>query len=584
MANTTWRWPLRGYNESNITSGVGPRWGSTHSGLDIGVPKGTPVLATRAGKVVKVSNTCTHNFGKQVGQDSCGGGYGNYIYIDHGDGYVSRYAHLTDIDVKEGDTVSIGQVIGTVGSTGNSTGNHLHFEIRLNGNYVDPEKYVSSSSDTTVASGYNPNNTNTTDDNNSSYTTLDTVEAGGVTVGQRVSGLTPQPLHAFVNIYVGDKKLLLATNPARPNIIQSFEITRLDDKAAGTVIFTVFDDNWDEIEEVLSANFDKVWVEYGYYGTGVRSDLYKLMLSSYNISFESTGTILSVEAMTEDATDNITPRSLALNTFNPTEAVKKICKELGYIVLDENFDSSQDIHADNPFNMIEDFPISYIQYHIIPQASEENEEVFQFYIDSEKKAHFKRKSYKSVTSTDTLRTYIYQKGYDSTVIDFEVNINGKFGGMGPTRLATGYRSCFIDTKNKSQISENKDISSSITEAPGTVSHTSHDQSEPIVDAAGYSAAQMKNRLYYDTKCDYDAYEATLTIVGDPTIKWSDQYVRIINVKDNGYLHHTSGVYQILSITDSISGGEMITTLKLTRVATVGDIDGVEILNPKYLIK
>lgn len=577
-----WIWPLPGYTESSITSGVGPRWGSSHKGIDIGASRGARIVATRSGTVTRASITCSHNYGKQVGQDTCGGGYGNYIYIDHGDGYTSRYAHLTNISVKVGDKVSGGQMIGTVGSTGNSTGNHLHFEIRLNDRPVDPEQYVSSSGPSAVSPDYDDTSYSEDIDLPDGY--YGTVEAGGTTIGQRVSGVTTQPVHAFVNIYVGDNQLLLATTPARPNVIQSFEYTRLEG-AGESAIFTVFDRNWEEIEAALSANFDNINIEYGYYGTGVKSKLVRHRLLSYNLSFEFEGPIISVETTTEGVVGNLVPRSILLDTYNPTEAVKKICKTLRYEVLDENFDSSQDISADNPFNIVEDFPITYINSVIIPQASQENEELFRFFVDNENRAYFKRISY-TTTKTDSLRTYIYQKGYDSSVIDFNVDIKGVFGGTGDFELATGYRSSVFDTTNKEQVSQKVDKSSVITEATGDTTHTDSNQSVPVIDSSGRSASQMKNILYYNMKSRvHDAYEATLTIVGDPTIDYiNDRYIRIINVTDKGYLHHTSGVYWIQGVTDSIQGGEMTTTLKLMKNATAGDIDGIEIINPKYLIK
>lgn len=581
VANS-WIWPLPGYTENSITSGVGPRWGSSHKGIDIAASKGSPVVATRRGTVTIAKIACNHNWGKPVGSDNCGGGYGNHIYIDHGDGYESRYAHLTSISVKVGQLVEAGQVIGTVGSTGNSTGYHLHFEIRLNGSYKDPEKYVSSKGPSVVSNDYTSYKEN-------DYSGLPigyqgTVEASGTTVAQRVSGVTPQPIFAYVNIYVGDNQLLLSTNPARPNILQTFEYVKLDG-AGETAIFTLYDENWEEIEKVLSANFDKIFIEYGYYGTGVKSLMHRHRLLNYNISFESTGTILSIESTTEGVVNNLTPRTISLDTYNPTEAVKKISRELGYNVLDENFDESSDITASDPFNMIEDFPITYIQNVIIPQASEENQEIFRFYVDEENNAIFKRYSL-STTNTDNLRTYIYQKGYDSSVIEFTVDIKAVFGGVDDFGIATEYRSSVFDSDGNTQEDIKMNKSTAATEATGDITHTAPDQSSVLIDSAGYSPSQMKSKLWYSMKTHrHDAYSATMTIVGDPTIDFvNERYIRVINVTDSGYLHHTSGVYWIEGVTDSIQGGEMITTLKLMKNASAGDIDGIAILNPKFILK
>ena len=116
---------------------VGSRFGSridpftgrrvAHEGLDFGAPVGTPILAAAAGVVVLA--------GKRPG-------YGNQIDIDHGNGLVTRYAHASKIDVAEGEIVRQGQKIAEVGSTGRSTGPHLHFEVRIDGAPRDPLPYL----------------------------------------------------------------------------------------------------------------------------------------------------------------------------------------------------------------------------------------------------------------------------------------------------------------------------------------------------------------------------------------------------------------------------------------------------------
>lgn len=118
-------WPVSG---ARITSGFGPRWGSTHTGVDLAITLGTPVRASDEGRVVF------------AGWNS--GGYGNLIKVDHGNGYQTWYAHLSKIYVRNGEVVSKGEVIGAVGSTGNSTGPHLHFEVRISGSPKNPLKYL----------------------------------------------------------------------------------------------------------------------------------------------------------------------------------------------------------------------------------------------------------------------------------------------------------------------------------------------------------------------------------------------------------------------------------------------------------
>jgi len=116
-------WPVNG----PVTSPFGYRWGRLHAGIDIGVPYGTPIHAAAAGTVVLAGWT---------------GGYGNYTCIDHGGGLATCYAHQSAFAVSAGAHVSQGEVIGSVGSTGHSFGAHLHFEVRINGNPVDPLGYL----------------------------------------------------------------------------------------------------------------------------------------------------------------------------------------------------------------------------------------------------------------------------------------------------------------------------------------------------------------------------------------------------------------------------------------------------------
>ncbi|MGL4875885.1 MAG: M23 family metallopeptidase [Clostridium sp.] len=111
-----------------ITSAFGERWGKMHKGLDISRDSGDDVVACLDG-VVK-----SRFFEAE--------GYGNIVILDHGNGYESRYAHMSKFNVNIGDKVKAGDKVGSVGSTGKSTGPHLHFEIRVNDKPIDPEKYI----------------------------------------------------------------------------------------------------------------------------------------------------------------------------------------------------------------------------------------------------------------------------------------------------------------------------------------------------------------------------------------------------------------------------------------------------------
>lgn len=118
---------------ASISSGFGSRWHPVygdvrfHAGIDMAAPSGTPVYATASG-VILVAGPC--------------GGYGQCVAIDHGSGVVSIYGHLSKVAVLPGRQITSGQELGLVGSTGVSTGPHLHYEIRINGSPVNPRPYL----------------------------------------------------------------------------------------------------------------------------------------------------------------------------------------------------------------------------------------------------------------------------------------------------------------------------------------------------------------------------------------------------------------------------------------------------------
>lgn len=126
----TYIWPLPGYSPGSAYGWrMHPIYHEMrfHAGEDIGAPSGTPILAADSGMATVIADN--------------GNGYGNYIMINHGGGRVTLYAHMSAFAISNGATVSQGQVIGYVGSTGNSTGPHLHFEVRVNGATTDPKSY-----------------------------------------------------------------------------------------------------------------------------------------------------------------------------------------------------------------------------------------------------------------------------------------------------------------------------------------------------------------------------------------------------------------------------------------------------------
>ena len=116
-------WPVDGV----VVSGFGMRWGRMHEGIDIAASSGTPIRAAAAGVVI---------------HSGWLGGYGNLVVVDHGNGLATAYAHASVILVGVGQQVSQGETVSLVGSTGNSSGPHLHFEVRVNGEAVDPLFYL----------------------------------------------------------------------------------------------------------------------------------------------------------------------------------------------------------------------------------------------------------------------------------------------------------------------------------------------------------------------------------------------------------------------------------------------------------
>ena len=122
-SNRGFIWPLNG----GITSPYGPRWGRMHTGIDINGYTGQPIVAAKEGQVIMAGGYS---------------GYGNTVIIDHGGGYSTLYAHMSNFNTSSGSGVDQGDVIGYVGCTGNCYGDHLHFEVRVNGSPTDPMPYL----------------------------------------------------------------------------------------------------------------------------------------------------------------------------------------------------------------------------------------------------------------------------------------------------------------------------------------------------------------------------------------------------------------------------------------------------------
>jgi murein DD-endopeptidase MepM/ murein hydrolase activator NlpD len=122
-SSTGFIWPINGA----INSPFGPRWGRMHTGIDIDGYSGQPIVAAKEGTVALASYYS---------------GYGNAVIIDHGGGYSTLYGHMSAFNTSAGATVDQGDLIGYVGCTGNCTGDHVHFEVQINGSQVDPMLYL----------------------------------------------------------------------------------------------------------------------------------------------------------------------------------------------------------------------------------------------------------------------------------------------------------------------------------------------------------------------------------------------------------------------------------------------------------
>lgn len=120
-----------------LTSAFRTRRRPRHNGVDIAAAAGTPVWASQDGVVSNMVNSCP-----PTPQDGCGGGYGNRVYLEHSGGFQTRYAHMKNVQVTNGQTVKQGQVLGYQANSGSSRGVHLHFEIRLNGEAQNPQRYI----------------------------------------------------------------------------------------------------------------------------------------------------------------------------------------------------------------------------------------------------------------------------------------------------------------------------------------------------------------------------------------------------------------------------------------------------------
>ena len=124
-ATTSFRWPVKG----RVIQGFGPKSsGGQNDGINVAVPEGTPIKAAEDGVVAYAGSELK--------------GYGNLVLVRHSNGFVTAYAHASELNVKKGETIKRGQVIGKAGATGNVASPQLHFEVRKGATPVDPTQYL----------------------------------------------------------------------------------------------------------------------------------------------------------------------------------------------------------------------------------------------------------------------------------------------------------------------------------------------------------------------------------------------------------------------------------------------------------
>lgn len=557
---SNWIWPVLASDK--ITSGVGPRWGTQHKGIDIAAPKGKSIVASRKGVVTKINKSCTHNYGKNK-SCGCGGGYGNYVYIDHKDGYITRYAHMTDVYVTEGQVIDEGATIGTVGSTGYSTGDHLHFEIRYKDIVKDPEEYVNSKNKIIPPIAIEKN--------------IDTI--GGITYesGDPVAVnsvvtrdfLEKGSFHAYVKFYIGDKEINYESG--KPSIVQSFSINRLEE-AGSKANFVLFDDEWDSLEPLLAENWDNISIEYGYSGSDIISPRYLMILQDYTIDFVETGTLLSISAISEGVYQNLEKINFDTGTMNPSDAIERICRQMGWDIDEEEWADTLTVDREDDYKVLNMNPVTYIMRYIIPEAITPEGEIVSFSVESGV-ARLRTESYnmsKATRNEESIPTYVYRRGYDGVVESLSFNMKGVFGGTTKFETVTRLRGNSFDINTKEEISSEKDLDNATTVTAGNYSSTLKDQSTADFITAGETTSQLEAKLNYHIKNGMlHAYEATMTILGDPRIQIL-QDVRIINITDYGSLHHTSGIYLVKGILDSVEDGNFKTTLQLIRESDISN--------------
>lgn len=272
-------WPLPGY--SRISSRFGPRncpfhGRETHTGIDLPAPRGTRILAARAGTVTTAGSTA---------------GYGNLVIINHGSGIQTYYAHCSSIVVKRGQQVGAGQLIAKVGSTGPSTGNHLHFGVKVNGGFRNPLNYVKSGDTAAKYTGAKGTSTSAGSSKSSSKTGSSSKTSKDITTVKVVSetgkvGNQDNSLRSQKGVQKAGAEILMQNGSAVFQPVLEGEITLEYERkgAPGKLTFTAVKDSKLKLSKGNSVRFryNNQNVFFGYYFTRKREDDRRITLICYD--------------------------------------------------------------------------------------------------------------------------------------------------------------------------------------------------------------------------------------------------------------------------------------------------------------
>lgn len=388
-----------------------------------------------------------------------------------------------------------------------------------------------------------------------------------------ISDHSIQPLSTFVEVYVAGHLVKSVYSGSRkgqsraPEYIQSFEFTRIE--TTGNFVLTMFDKNWTELETIFNLGNQAVTIRYGYVG-GKQSAVLDCLVSNYNIKFKTSGVILTVRGLVRSIVDNMTLMTLDTETTNPTEAAKAICKYAGYKI--GKFEETKDIDlgGNQSFVILKEHPLTYINEKIAPMAIGKSTGMsgYKLYIDygtTPPTASFLNIMYQS---SNSVKSYVYAKGINTSVISLDVDVTGVFGGTSASNTTTSAQSSSIDpaTEDVSDISGTTSSNSPKTTPNGDPAYTNTPPTqENILSTDGLtpemSEAAVQNVLSLSGSVPY---KGSITILGDPTLVIGDSIDIVVLTSTGDVYDVISGQYYVTGVSDTIEGGKFTTTLSIVK--------------------